>query len=79
MAFGLRIGVPLLVSHNTMDASLCVQVLAWAMLATGAVTFATTMLIKAPYGRYSASKGWGVLLPARLAWFVMSHRTYGFP
>jgi 3-oxo-5-alpha-steroid 4-dehydrogenase 1 len=54
-----------------MDASLCTHVLAWAMLATGAVTFATTMLIKAPYGRYSASKGWGVLLPARLAWFVM--------
>lgn len=46
-------------------------ILSIAMLVTGIVTLATTLLIKAPYGRYSTPKGWGVLLPARFAWFVM--------
>ena len=41
------------------------------MVVTGFVTFGTTLLIKAPYGRYSTDKGWGVLLPARLSWFLM--------
>lgn len=41
------------------------------MIGVGALTFFTTTFIKAPYGRYSTSKGWGPLLPARFAWFVM--------
>lgn len=43
----------------------------WGMISTGVVTFIACMIQKAPYGRYSTEKGWGVLLPARFAWFVM--------
>jgi 3-oxo-5-alpha-steroid 4-dehydrogenase 1 len=41
------------------------------MMATGVFTFAACMFLNAPYGRYSTSKGWGVLVPAQLAWFIM--------
>ncbi len=43
----------------------------WTMLITGLVTFVATLFISAPYGRYNDSKGWGFLIPARLAWIVM--------
>jgi hypothetical protein len=46
--------------------------LAWSMIATGVVTFFFTLFVKtAPYGRYSTDKGWGPLVPAKLAWFIM--------
>ena len=41
------------------------------MLVTATLTFVGTSFITAPYGRYSTSKGWGPLLPARAAWMVM--------
>jgi 3-oxo-5-alpha-steroid 4-dehydrogenase 1 len=41
------------------------------MIVSSIITFAATTLIAAPYGRYSASKGWGPLLTARFAWIVM--------
>lgn len=47
------------------------DIISWAMIITGIITFFTTLYIRAPYGRYSASKGWGILLPARFAWFIM--------
>lgn len=43
----------------------------WTMLATGLVTFTALVVISAPYGRYSKDKGWGTLVPAKLAWFIM--------
>lgn len=58
-------------SPSTWTASLLLCVLSYSMIVVAVVTFYTTMLIKAPYGRYSTSKGWGPLLPARFAWFVM--------
>ena len=67
--FGIGIYFP--ERQGAMDAQAVVFYFAWAMIATGIVTFVTTLAIKAPYGRYSADKGWGVLLPARMAWFVM--------
>lgn len=45
--------------------------LQWSMLATALCTFVATMFISAPYGRYTTSKGWGPLIPAKLAWFFM--------
>lgn len=41
------------------------------MLLTATLTFVATSFITAPYGRYSTSKGWGPLLPARVSWMVM--------
>lgn len=41
------------------------------MILTGIITFVTCMIIVAPYGRYSKKKGWGILLPARIAWIIM--------
>lgn len=51
-----------------------VQLLRWlqfGMIGTAVVTFAATMTINAPYGRYSTAKGWGPLLPAKFCWFMM--------
>ncbi len=41
------------------------------MIVTGAITFVSTFVIAAPYGKFSASKGWGFLLPANIAWMLM--------
>ena len=41
------------------------------MIGTGVVTFAACLLLNAPYGRYSASQGWGSLIHAQIAWFFM--------
>ena len=54
-----------------MNASTILSLLTYSMLATAFATFFTTIYIRAPYGRYSTAKGWGPLLPARLAWFLM--------
>jgi hypothetical protein len=43
----------------------------WVMIGTGVVTLLSTMLIAAPYGKFSSSKGWGPLIPAQLAWMFM--------
>lgn len=43
----------------------------WTMLVTGLVTFVALVVISAPYGRYSKDKGWGILVPAKTAWFIM--------
>lgn len=40
------------------------------MILMGFVTYAALKLLPAPYGRYSA-KGWGIMVPASLAWFIM--------
>ena len=41
------------------------------MIATGVATFIACMIFTAPYGRYSTSRGWGILIPAKVAWFIM--------
>lgn len=43
----------------------------YAMLIIGVVTFLTLLIQVAPYGKFSQSKGWGPLLPARVAWMLM--------
>jgi hypothetical protein len=45
--------------------------LSFPMIATGAVTYVACTYITAPYGRHVKKKGWGVMVPARLSWFVM--------
>lgn len=47
------------------------RMLGWSMVFTAMFTFGLTSCIAAPYGKFMASKGWGMLIPARLAWFVM--------
>lgn len=44
--------------------------LAYAMVIAGAATFVGLMVLEAPYGRYSKSKGWGLQIPATYAWIV---------
>lgn len=46
------------------------ELLCYAMLVAGAAAFAALFFIHAPYGRFSASKGWGPLINAKLAWLV---------
>lgn len=48
-----------------------VETSALAMAITGLATFVGCLLFTAPYGRFSTPKGWGVLLPAKLAWILM--------
>ena len=50
-----------------------------AMIVTGLVTFVACMLISAPYGRYTTSKGWGVQIPAKLAWILMESPNLWMP
>jgi hypothetical protein len=47
------------------------QWLQFGMIGTAFLTFAATMTINAPYGRYNQAKGWGPPIPARFAWFIM--------
>lgn len=50
------------------------SVLQWSssvMLFMAVVTFGACMVISAPYGRYSSSSGWGVLIPSKLGWILM--------
>jgi hypothetical protein len=54
-----------------MDAATALYWLQWSMIVTAVCTFGATMVISAPYGRYTTSKGWGPLIPAKLAWFFM--------
>lgn len=44
---------------------------AWGMIITGVATVISCLYMAAPYGRYSESKGWGFLIPAPVAWFLM--------
>lgn len=41
------------------------------MIFVAIVTFIACMNISAPYGKYSTSKGWGILINAKVGWFVM--------
>ena len=43
------------------------------------MTLVACLLITAPYGRYSTSKGWGPLVPAQLAWFLMESPNLWIP
>ena len=49
------------------------------MIATGAVTFVACSRITAPYGRHVQKKGWGILVPARLSWFLMESPNLWIP
>lgn len=46
------------------------QLALWAWLGLGAVAFAASLRLRAPYGRH-ARGGWGPELDNRLAWFLM--------
>ena len=62
----------LLVSLGIQDLSSLVSCSATAMIISAMATFLLTMnVISAPYGRYSASKGFGPLIPAQIAWTIM--------
>jgi hypothetical protein len=41
------------------------------MIGTAFFTIILTSYIAAPYGKFMLSQGWGTLIPARLAWFIM--------
>lgn len=45
--------------------------LVWAIFALAAVTFATLLRLKAPYGRHYAGGGWGPEVSDRTGWIVM--------
>lgn len=54
---------------------------AWGMIAAGAATFASLMLVPslaAPYGRYSTT-GWGFLIPGKLAWVTQELWSFAIP
>lgn len=53
------------------DASTIVNLSSIAMIVAGLFTFISTLFITAPYGRFAASTGWGPLIDARTAWFIM--------
>ena len=44
---------------------------ATGMIIAGVVTFFGCSYLAAPYGKYTNSKGWGVLINAKLAWIIM--------
>lgn len=45
---------------------------AYLMLIMALVTFlALTLWTTAPYGKFTANKGWGMLLPAKICWMIM--------
>ncbi|RYY85719.1 hypothetical protein EON63_06985 [archaeon] len=48
-----------------------VETSAFAMAVAGLATFVGCFFVTAPYGRFSTPKGWGVLIPAKLAWILM--------
>ncbi len=54
-----------------MDNSVLLHWSSLIMIFTGVFTFLSLTFISAPYGRYSTNKGWGFLVPAKLAWFLM--------
>ena len=54
-----------------MDVAVILHSSSIVMLATGVITIAALYYQTAPYGRYSTPKGWGILIPAPLAWFIM--------
>lgn len=56
-----------------------VNSLSYSMIATGAVTYVACTYITAPYGRHVEKKGWGVMVPARLSWFVMESPNLWIP
>ena len=50
-----------------------------AMVWTAFITFIACLCIPAPYGRYSKSKGWGYLISAPIAWFIMESPNLWMP
>ena len=47
------------------------RTLVWAVFALAALTFASLLRFRAPYGRHYDGKGWGPAIPNRLGWVVM--------
>lgn len=41
------------------------------MLIMSVLTYIACSSITAPYGKFTTPKGWGVCVPARIAWFIM--------
>jgi hypothetical protein len=41
------------------------------MIITAIITFLVLLVIAAPYGKFTENKGWGPLVNAKIAWFVM--------
>lgn len=44
---------------------------ALAMIGMAVITFLLTMMVSAPYGKFTKKKGWGPIIPASFAWFLM--------
>lgn len=42
-----------------------------AMVFTAALTAPLVLFVTAPYGKFSKVSGWGPLIPAKIAWFIM--------
>ncbi|CAD7945742.1 unnamed protein product [Amoebophrya sp. A25] len=59
-------------------AELYVQYSTGLMLVVGVITLIATLLIRAPYGRY-ASRKWGPMFDARLAWFLQESPAFWVP
>jgi 3-oxo-5-alpha-steroid 4-dehydrogenase 1 len=43
----------------------------YTMLLMSVVTYIACSSMTAPYGKFTTSKGWGICVPARIAWFIM--------
>jgi len=47
------------------------NILVWAMYLTAVVSFASLLVLAAPYGRYYSGRGWGPHISNRASWVLM--------